>query len=75
LLDEQFSMDSIKNMDEFTAITIARHLALYEQNQTKLEGFLYQVQSEFDALPDELNLWMGILNYKLGNLDKAKTLL
>ncbi|WP_029789175.1 MULTISPECIES: winged helix-turn-helix domain-containing protein [Vibrio] len=75
LLDEQFSMDGIKNMDEFTAITIARHLALYEQNQTKLEGFLYQVQSEFDALPDELNLWMGILNYKLGNLEKAKTLL
>ncbi|CAH1561277.1 Transcriptional regulator [Vibrio jasicida] len=75
LLGKAFSTTDIKNMDEFAAITIARHLALYEQNKAELEGFLYQVQSGFDALPDELNLWMGILHYKLGNLDKAKTLL
>ncbi|WP_104037603.1 winged helix-turn-helix domain-containing protein [Vibrio jasicida] len=75
LLGKAFSTTDIKNMDEFAAITIARHLALYEQNKAELEGFLYQVQSGFDALPDELNLWMGILHYKLGNLDKAKTFL
>lgn len=75
LLDEQFSNSPIDHMDEFTAITIARHLALYEQDKTKLEEYLTQAQSEFDVLPDELSLWLGILHYKLGNLDKAKTLL
>ncbi|MGI9918776.1 winged helix-turn-helix domain-containing protein [Vibrio owensii] len=75
LLDEQFANSPIEHMDEFTAITIARHLALYEQDKTKLEGYLIQAQSEFDVLPDELSLWLGILHYKLGNLDKAKALL
>ena len=75
LLDEKFPTESVKHMDEFTAITIARHLALYEQDKSKLEEYLIQAQSAFDILPDELNLWLGLLHYKLGNLDKAKTLL
>ncbi|EAS44462.1 hypothetical protein P3TCK_14935 [Photobacterium profundum 3TCK] len=75
LIDDNFPSEPLEQADEFAAITIARHLVLYEQDKTKLENFLNQAQSVFDVLPDELSLWLGILYYKIGNLDKAKTLL
>ncbi|GAM69957.1 hypothetical protein JCM19236_5255 [Vibrio sp. JCM 19236] len=75
LLDNQFPSVTDMPMDEFTAITLARHLALYEDDKPILEMYLSQAQSSFDVLPDELGLWLGILHYKLGELDKAKALL
>ncbi|GAM54596.1 hypothetical protein JCM19231_5560 [Vibrio ishigakensis] len=75
LLDNQFPAAIDTPMDEFSAITLARYLALYEDDQPKLEMYLSQAQSSFDVLPDELGLWLGILHYKLGELDKAKALL
>ncbi|EHQ9270133.1 winged helix-turn-helix domain-containing protein [Vibrio parahaemolyticus] len=75
LFENVFSNQPLQQADEFAAITTARHLALYEQEPQKLEAYLTQVQSSFDVLPDELSLWLGVLHFKLGNLDRAKVLL
>ncbi|MDW2313143.1 transcriptional regulator, partial [Vibrio sp. 1075] len=75
LFENVFSNQPLQQADEFAAITTARHLALYEQEPQKLEAYLMQVQSSFDVLPDELSLWLGVLHFKLGNLDRAKVLL
>lgn len=75
LLRGEVSLDQISTMDEFTANTLARHLALFERDDAVIETFIDKTQLAFDILPDELSLWMGLLHYKVGKLDKAKALL
>lgn len=75
LFDNVFASEPLRQGDEFSAITTARHLALYELDPHTLDTYLNQVQASFDVLPDELSLWLGILHFKLGNLDRAKALL
>lgn len=57
--------------DEFKALYFARHNTLFETNKETLEKAISQLYTRFTPLPDELGIWLGLINLKAGNLENA----
>ncbi|WP_135444143.1 winged helix-turn-helix domain-containing protein [Vibrio tasmaniensis] len=74
LSGKTITFDGIK-LNTMTSTLIARQLALFETDQKKLIAFTHLVQTRFKLLPDELKLWLGIIHFKLRDLQTAKELL
>ena len=74
LSGKAITFDGIK-LNTMTSTLIARQLALFETDQKKLIAFTNLVQTRFKLLPDELKLWVGIIHFKLRDLQTAKELL
>ena len=74
LSGKTITFDGIK-LNTMTSTLIARQLALFETDQKKLIAFTNLVQTRFKLLPDELKLWLGIIHFKLRDLQTAKEFL
>ncbi|UXI02146.1 transcriptional regulator [Photobacterium sp. TY1-4] len=74
-LNDAQAVLSAPALDEFSAVYLARRLALLEHDPEVLQTAVSRIQTQFTPLPDELSMWLGILYYRLGNLDMAYELL
>ncbi|MFA0192259.1 winged helix-turn-helix domain-containing protein [Vibrio lentus] len=74
LSGKTITFDGIK-LNTMNSTLIARQLALFETDQKKLIAFTNLVQTQFKLLPDELKLWLGIIHFKLRDLQTAKEFL
>ena len=50
-------------------------MALFETDHQRLISFTSLVQTRFKLIPDELKLWLGIIHFKLRDLQTAKEFL
>ena len=62
-------------LNVMTSTLIARQLALFETDHLRLISFTSLVQTRFKLIPDELKLWLGIIHFKLRDLQTAKDFL
>ncbi|WP_210441538.1 winged helix-turn-helix domain-containing protein [Vibrio crassostreae] len=75
LLDGQtIKLDSVQ-FNVMTSTLLARQLALFETDHQRLISFTSLVQTRFKLIPDELKLWLGIIHFKLRDLQTAKEFL
>ncbi|WP_373959158.1 transcriptional regulator [Vibrio gigantis] len=75
LLDgETLKLDSVP-LNVMTSTLIARQMALFETDHQRLNSFTSLVQTRFKLIPDELKLWLGIIHFKLRDLQTAKEFL
>ncbi|MFZ3409219.1 winged helix-turn-helix domain-containing protein [Vibrio chagasii] len=62
-------------LNVMTSTLIARQLALFETDHQRLIRFTSLVQTHFKLIPDELKLWLGIIHFKLRDLQTSKEFL
>lgn len=69
--DNEIANGSFVPNDEFKALYFARYATLFEPNKEALEKAISQLYTRFTPLPDELGIWLGLINLKAGNLENA----
>ncbi|EGR1893017.1 winged helix-turn-helix domain-containing protein [Vibrio vulnificus] len=69
--DREIADGSFIPDDEFKALYFARHTTLFESNKGQLEKAISQLYTRFTPLPDELGIWLGLINLKVGSLENA----
>ncbi|MEZ9697843.1 transcriptional regulator [Vibrio sp. 10N.261.46.E12] len=75
LLDGQAQDLNSAQLNVMTSTLLARQLALFETDHQRLINFTNLVQTRFKLIPDELKLWLGIIHFKLRDLQTAKEFL